>query len=63
MADHASLSITAVDDAGVHLTSDEDTVVDVLFDGRRIWSFWTVRDTVDGLAASLAYLNDLEEGK
>ncbi len=34
----------------MHLTSEEDTVVDVLFDGRRIWSFWTVRDTVDGLA-------------
>jgi hypothetical protein len=43
--------VTAVDDAGVHLSSSEDTVVNVLFDGRRIWSFWTVRDTEDGLAA------------
>src|SRR3954449_12077269 len=23
----------------------EDVVVDVLFDGRRIWSFWTLRDS------------------
>jgi hypothetical protein len=43
-------AVTLVDDAGVHLTAAEDTVVDVLFDGRRIWSFWTVRDTADGLA-------------
>ena len=26
-------------------------MVDVLFDGRRIWSFWTQRDTAEGLAA------------
>ncbi len=44
-------TVRAVDDAGVHLSAGEDTVVDVLFDGRRIWSFWTVRDTEDGLAA------------
>jgi SAM-dependent methyltransferase len=43
-------TVTSVDDAGVHLRAGEDTVVDVLFDGRRIWSFWTVRDTRDGLA-------------
>ena len=42
--------ITHVDDAGIHLTTGEDGVVDVLFDGRRIWSFWTLRDTSDGLA-------------
>jgi len=42
--------VDRVDDVGVHLRADEDTVVDVLFDGRRIWSFWTVRDTRDGLA-------------
>ena len=39
-------TVARVDDAGVHLTSAVDTVVDVLFDGRRIWSFWTLRDTV-----------------
>lgn len=43
--------VDRVDDAGVHLASENDVVVDVLFDGRRIWSFWTLRDTEDGLAA------------
>ncbi len=42
--------VSAVDDAGVHVRAGEDTVVDVLFDGRRIWSFWTSRDTRDGVA-------------
>ena len=37
--------VDRVDDVGVHLRAGEDLVVDVLFDGRRIWSFWTVRDT------------------
>ena len=50
MAVHSPSTVRAVDDAGVHLNPDEDTVVDVLFDGRRIWSFWTVRDTSDGIA-------------
>jgi hypothetical protein len=40
-----SAVVDRVDDVGVHLRSREDTVVDVLFDGRRIWSFWTLRDT------------------
>lgn len=39
-----------VDDEGLLLTPAEadlahDAAVDVCFDGRRIWSFWTVRDT------------------
>ncbi len=51
MAPHGRSTVTTVDDAGVHVTAGEDTVVDVLFDGRRIWSFWTVRDTEGGLAA------------
>jgi hypothetical protein len=43
--------ISGVSDAGVHVASGgDDVVVDVLFDGRRIWSFWTVRDVSDGLA-------------
>ena len=46
MVEQVPLSVSAVDDSGVHLTSVEDTVVDLLFDGRRIWSFWTLRDTV-----------------
>src|SRR5680860_526646 len=51
MVEQVPMDVTAVDDAGVHLSSGEDTVVDGLFDGRRIWSFWTMRDTEDGLAA------------
>ena len=43
-------TVSVVDDAGVHVRAGEDTVVDVLFDGRRIWSFWTGRDTRDGVA-------------
>ncbi len=39
------LRVRAIDDRGVHLAAAEDVVVDVLFDGRRIWSFWTLRDT------------------
>jgi hypothetical protein len=43
--------ITGVDDRGVHVgPGGEDVVVDVLFDGRRIWSFWTVRDVDEGIA-------------
>jgi hypothetical protein len=48
MSKSAPLLVARVDDAGVHLTSVEDTVVDALFDGRRIWSFWTLRDTRPG---------------
>lgn len=51
MAEQVPTSVTGVDDDGVHLSSRQDTVVDVLFDGRRIWSFWTVRDAEAGLAA------------
>lgn len=39
--------VVRVDDTGMGLVvHGEDRVVDVLFDGRRIWSFWLVRDTV-----------------
>lgn len=41
----AEVRVDSVDDAGVHVTAAQDTVVDVLFDGRRIWSFWTLRDS------------------
>ena len=33
-----------VDEAGVRAASDENVVLDVLFDGRRIWSFHLHRD-------------------
>ncbi len=36
--------VLRVDADGLGLRSTSDVVVDVLFDGRRIWSFWVVRD-------------------
>ena len=50
MPDGPAVRVTAVDTDGVRVESAEDTVLDVLFDGRRIWSFWTLRDSVDGVA-------------
>lgn len=43
-----SLSVVSVDEGGVLLAVPdglEDRVVDVLLDGRRIWSFWVLRDS------------------
>ncbi len=37
--------IRNVDREGVHLGTGPDTVFDVCFDGRRVWSFWSERDT------------------
>lgn len=37
--------VRAVDDSGISLLAADDVVVDVLFDDRRIWSFWSHRDT------------------
>jgi hypothetical protein len=39
-----SLTVTR-DGISFTVTDELDVVVDVLFDGRRVWSFWTVRDT------------------
>ena len=50
MPDGPAVRVTGVDGDGVRVESVEDTVLDVLFDGRRIWSFWTLRDSVDGVA-------------
>src|SRR6476661_6173263 len=46
----APLRSLRVDDKGLLLEPDpadrdHDAALDVLFDDRRIWSFWTVRDT------------------
>src|SRR6476619_4879017 len=38
--------VRRVDDTGIGLWGFGDRVLDVLFDGRRVWSFWLVRDTV-----------------
>jgi len=38
--------VISVDEAGIELVaSGDDRVIDVLFDDRRIWSFWLRRDT------------------
>lgn len=39
--------VLRVDRAGLLIDTDTDRVVDVRFDGRRIWSFWTLRDTTE----------------
>lgn len=40
----AVVSKVRVDDAGILADAREEVVLDVLFDDRRIWSFWVVRD-------------------
>ncbi len=40
----ASVTGVRVDDEGIRARSDDEVVLDVLFDGRRIWSFWLHRD-------------------
>lgn len=42
-----ALKEVSVDDVGVRFRADrvEDRVLDVLLDGRRVWSFWLLRDT------------------
>jgi len=40
----SGVSGVRVDDAGILARSREEVILDVLFDGRRIWSFWLHRD-------------------
>lgn len=42
----ATVAVTGVrvDDEGIRATSRDEAVLDVLFDGRRVWSFWLHRD-------------------
>jgi SAM-dependent methyltransferase len=42
--DLATVSDVRVDDEGIRARTDAEVVVDVLFDDRRIWSFWLQRD-------------------
>jgi SAM-dependent methyltransferase len=42
----ADVTEVRVDDEGIRASTDGEVVLDVLFDGRRIWSFWLVRDGV-----------------
>ncbi|GGF40238.1 hypothetical protein GCM10011519_12400 [Marmoricola endophyticus] len=37
--------VLQLDDAGMVLSGDAEVVLDVSFDGRRIWSFWLLRDS------------------
>jgi len=41
-------SVLSVGADGIVLSGQQDVVLDVLFDGRRIWSFWSQRDTEEG---------------
>jgi hypothetical protein len=43
-----------VDDRGIWFRSSADDVVDVCFDGRRIWSFWLQRDSEPSAGGRLA---------
>ena len=38
--------VVSVGEDGIRLVSEDDFVADLLFDGRRIWSFWVLRDSV-----------------
>ena len=44
MSTATNVSGVRVDDDGVRARSEDEVVLDVLFDGRRIWSFWLRRD-------------------
>lgn len=44
----------AVDDRGISFRTADDDVVDVCFDGRRVWSFWLLRDSEADGAGRLA---------
>jgi SAM-dependent methyltransferase len=41
-----SARVRSVDDRGILLRAGHERVVDVLFEGHRVWSFWVRRDTV-----------------
>ena len=41
----AAAQFVAIDDAGLTLRGATDVVLDVMFGGRRIWSFWLLRDS------------------
>ncbi|MGZ8743548.1 MAG: hypothetical protein ACXWXO_11565, partial [Nocardioides sp.] len=54
MTPPATVTSVQVDDAGVRAHGDSEVVLDVLLDGRRIWSFHLLRDTVGDGGARLA---------
>ncbi len=44
------LRVRGVDEAGVSVLATDDRPLDLLVDGRRVWTFWTRRDTVPVLS-------------
>jgi hypothetical protein len=44
----APAQVVSVDDTGITLGAAEEVILDVTFDGRRIWSFWLLRDSTPG---------------
>lgn len=44
--ERADVVVTRIDGDGVWAKAADEGVYDVLFDGRRIWSFWLLRDSV-----------------
>ena len=53
MTSPAGVTSVQVDDTGVRAAGETEVVLDVLFDGRRIWSFHLHRDGVrDGGGAT-----------
>ena len=46
MSSPANVTGVRVDDRGIRASTDAEVVLDVLFDDRRIWSFWLERDGV-----------------
>ena len=50
------ISDVAVDDDGLRFGAHEDVLCNLSFDGRRIWSFWSLRDsTIDGPRRRMAW--------
>ncbi|MGI9156755.1 MAG: hypothetical protein ACR2FG_08975, partial [Marmoricola sp.] len=43
----APVQVLAVDGAGISLSTADEVVLDVTFEGRRIWSFWLLRDSAE----------------
>jgi hypothetical protein len=54
------VSVRRVDGDGIALWGFGDRAVDVLFDGRRVWSFWLERDTESTVAGRVAGLRTIE---
>lgn len=42
----AGPEVLSLDDHGITLSGSDEVILDVSFDGRRIWSFWLLRDSV-----------------